>query len=988
MTATKTKAPDAAAGRPSVDSLLLPGTPPDIRERYGTLAERALNRDYGLFEPDVVVLDTETTGLSFRTSELMEIAAARMRGREIVGRFHSYCAISGAIPKEIERLTGISDLDLVGAPSAREAVAGLAEFVDGAPILAHNASFDRTFVERVPGGRKVSDTWIDTLALSRIALPRLSSHRLADMAVAFGCHGVAHQASDDVDALCGVWRVMLCGLADLPAGLLSRLADMHPEVADWPYRTVFSQLAGEQVGAEFSLPHERHELVESVRARPRRDAFELDVPLVVPEREEVEEAFSPRGVLPAMYPAFEPRPVQTRMATEVLDAFATSTHRAIEAGTGVGKSMAYLLPAVLFARENDLTVGVATKTNALTDQLVSQELPALDAALPGGVTFFSLKGYDHYPCLRRLERASVGELPTGLAADSGKTKHALEVDQLTAIAVLYSFAAQSPAGDLDSLGIRWRSVPRSWLTTTSNECLHSKCPFYPDGCFVHGARRRAAAADVVVTNHSLLLRNVAADGNILPSIRHWIVDEAHSVESDARRQWAVELSAEASRTCFEQLGGTKTGVIHQALAKTSTSEASTLASGLLAKASASVSRASISMAELFDVIRELVRLAGRDGGYEGVTIWIGRDVRDTPEWAAVQEVGRVAAERLDEAFRLLEDAAEEAMKVSRETAADLVDATCSLKALLDATRLICDGTDESYVYSAQLSRSTSRVGAERLVAEKLDIGSEFATRWLPETKSVVFTSATIAVGEDFSHFDHAVGLDLLGSDAYRNVRLDSSYDYDSQMRVVVARDLPDPRDPGYLEALENLLFDVHVAMDGSVLTLFTNRREMDLAYQALEPRLADAGLDLLCQERGSGTRQLRDRFVSERSLSLFALKSFWEGFDAAGDTLRCVVIPKLPFSSPNDPLSRERDLRESRAWWKYSLPDAVLSVKQASGRLIRTSTDTGVLVMCDSRLMTKRYGRMFLDSLPSQSAVALESETIRRYIETWRRSHE
>lgn len=986
---TADKSPKVEAPvRSGVDALLLPGTPPAVRESYLTLAERARTRDYGLFETDYVVLDTETTGLSFRTSELMEIAAARMRGREIVGRFHSYCAISGAIPKEIARLTGISDLDLVGAPSAADAVAELVGFVGGAPILAHNASFDRTFVERVPGGRKVSDTWIDTLALSRIALPRLSSHRLADMADAFGCHGVAHQAADDVDALCGVWRILLCGLADLPAGLLSRLADMHPEVADWPYRAVFSQLAAEQVGARFSLSHERHELVGSVRARPRADAFELDVPLVVPEREEVEDAFATGGLLSRMYEGFEPRPVQTRMASEVLDAFATSTHRAIEAGTGVGKSMAYLLPAVLFAQANNVTVGVATKTNALTDQLVSHELPALDSALPEGVTFFALKGYEHYPCLRRLERASVAELPVGLAPDAGKTRHAIEVDQLTAIAVLYAFASQSPAGDLDSLGIRWRSVPRQWLTTTSNECLRSKCPFYPDGCFVHGARRRASSADVVVTNHSLLLRNVAADGNILPPIRHWVVDEAHSIEADARRQWAVELSAEASRACFEQLGGAKTGSIHQMLVKASADEASTLAAGLLAKAASSVSRASVAMAELFDVVRDLMRLAGRDGGYDGVTIWIGQDVRNTPEWATVEEVGHLAAVRLDEANRLLEDAVEEGMKVSKEAAGDLADDACSLKAILEATRLICEGTDESYVYSAQLSRSNSRVGTERLVAEKLDIGSEFASRWLPETKSVVFTSATIAVGEDFSHFDHAVGLDLLDRDDYRNVRLDSSYDYDGQMRVVVAKDLPDPRDPGYLESLERLLYDVHVAMDGSVLTLFTNRREMDLAYQALEPRLADVGLDLLCQERGSGTRQLRDRFVSEKSVSLFALKSFWEGFDAAGDTLRCVVIPKLPFSSPNDPLSRERDLRESRAWWKYSLPDAVLSVKQASGRLIRTSSDTGVLVMCDSRLTTKRYGRMFLDSLPSSSAIALESDTIRRYIETWRRSHE
>lgn len=970
-----------------LDALMLPGTPASVRQNYRTLAERAKTRDFGLFEGEVVVLDTETTGLSVRTSELMEIAAARMSGREITGRFHSFVRISGPVPEETKRLTGITDLDLVGAPPAEDAVRDLAEFVSGSPVIAHNASFDRSFIESVKGGHDVTDVWIDSLALSRIALPRLSSHKLADMAEAFGCHAVAHQAGDDVDALCGMWRIMLCALSDLPSGLLGTLADMHPEV-EWQFRAVLSQLAGEQVGARFSLSHERRELVSAATSPAKSDAADRVIPLEGPTEAEVEEAFSRGGIVPQMYDHFEVRPVQAKMAREVRDAFATSTHRAIEAGTGVGKSMAYLLPAVLFAQANDITVGVATKTNALTDQLVSHELPELDKALPNGVTYFSLKGYDHYPCLRKLERAVTAELPVGLAQDTSKTKRAIENDMLTAIAVTYAFACQSPEGDLDSLGIRWRSVPRSMLTTTSNECLRSKCPFFPDGCLVHGARRRASSADVVVTNHSLLLRNVAAEGKILPPIRHWIVDEAHSLETDARKQWAVEVSAEASKAAFEQLGGVKTGAIHTLMTSAAKWEASTLIEGLLTKAASTASRASVAMAGLFDRVRDLSDVAGGNSGYDNVSLWIGEDVRQTPEWAAVVEAGAQAADKLDEACHALDDAVAKAAETAPQQAADLGDVGCSLKELLKGTRLICEGTDRSYVYSAQVSRGRRGVGSEKLLAEKLDIGSEFAERWLPETMSAVFTSATMAVGEDFSHFDHSVGLDLLDPDSYANVRLDSSYDFDENMRVIVTKDLPTPGDPHYLAALEDLLFDVHVAMDGSVLTLFTNRREMDQAYQALLPRLAERGLELVCQERGAGARQLRDRFISDRGLSLFALKSFWEGFDAAGDTLRCVVIPKLPFSSPSDPLVRERDVREDRAWWRYSLPDAVLSVKQAAGRLIRTSSDTGVLVLCDSRLVTKRYGRSFISALPSQSCVTLESEMVSRYIETWRRSHE
>ena len=209
------------------------------------------------------------------------------------------------------------------------------------------------------------------------------------------------------------------------------------------------------------------------------------------------------------------------------------------------------------------------------------------------------------------------------------------------------------------------------------------------------------------------------------------------------------------------------------------------------------------------------------------------------------------------------------------------------------------------------------------------------------------------------------------------------------MTVVVAGDVPDPRSrDAYLDTLEQLLVDVHLAMGGSSLTLFTNRRDMEELYARVEPRLSAAGLELACQQRNASARQLRDRFISEKSSSLFALKAFWEGFDASGDTLRCVVIPKLPFSSPTDPLSCERGRREERAWAQYALPEAVLEVKQAAGRLIRSSSDVGVLVLADSRLVTKGYGKKFLNSLPTSGYQRIESGSVGRYLELWRRAHE
>lgn len=954
---------------------VLPGTPDFVIDQYATLADRAKNRSFGLIEDDVIVLDTETTGLSCAENELIEISAARLRGREIVDRFDMFVRPSGLIPPEITELTSITNADVAHAPRAEEAVAALEEFVQGCPVIAHNATFDRSFIESVKGGVKVSDIWIDSLALSRIALPRLASHKLASMAELFGCAAVSHRASDDVEALCGVWRILLCALADLPGGLMRLLADMHPDVR-WAYRPIFSFLAGEQQSEPFSLVAARARVVQADAEPDHIDADELPG-LTMPRRDEVELRYAPGGLVSSMYASYEPRAEQIVMASEVRDAFATSTHRVIEAGTGVGKSIAYLIPAAEAAKRNKVTVGVATKSNNLTDQLMYHELPKLAREIEGGLSFCALKGFDHYPCLLKLE---------ALAGGKEITTNRDPADTLTAIAVIYAFACQSPTGDLDSLGIRWRSVNRADLTTSSRECARGHCRFFPNGCLVHGARRRAAKADVVVTNHSLLFRNVAADGRILPPIRHWIIDEAHSVEKEARRQWALSVSADESRMVFERLGGAQSGALGRLTHGLAASDAATLFMGLGAKAASSVSRASLAMAELFEAVRELSR-NGRADGYADANIWIGPELRAHRSWDYFEPVARTAIDALDEAGKNLSSLVESVGAEKPEMVIEVADAARRVKEMKSTLSLIVEGADEHYVYSLQVNKAR-RAGGEALTAERMDIGEALAERWLPEMRSVVFTSATMTVSGSFDHFNHSVGLDRLSKGSYSCVQLESSYNFQENMAVVVAGDIPDPRNRDeYLAAMENLLVDVHVAMGGSTLTLFTNRRDMEELYSRVEPRLSREGLELACQLRGTSVKRLRDRFLSEKASSLFALKAFWEGFDASGSTLRCVVIPKLPFANPTEPLSCERNAREDRAWARYSLPDAVLEVKQAAGRLIRTSTDRGVLVLADSRLLSKGYGKKFLSSLPSEFQ-RIDAEQVGRYIKLWRASHE
>jgi ATP-dependent DNA helicase DinG len=630
---------------------------------------------------------------------------------------------------------------------------------------------------------------------------------------------------------------------------------------------------------------------------------------------------------------------------------------AIEAGTGVGKSIAYLVPAALYSLENRVGVGVATKTNALMDQLVYHELPRLNEALGGELRYVALKGYDHYPCLRKLERFA-GELDAATASP----------DTLATVGALYAWSVQSSWGDLDAINLHWgQRELRTAIQASQADCTKKRCRFFPQLCYLHGVRRRAASANIVVTNHALLFRDVVAQGGILPPLRHWVVDEAHAAESEARKQLTmgashIELSVVLGALAARGRGGLLDNIRRQL--RGSDSAGGVL--GVIARMEEQVGRCATLTDSLFDFVKDLSALAG-ESEYDAANVWVTEGVRDTGPWGTVASTGASLAKRLE---ALLADA-RELITLLEEWGPDVTDGRADLVGLMSRLAeqrgglvAVLDGEDESFVYSVSLDRRPSRP-AEKLIAERLDVGEVLACDLYPRVKSVVFTSATIATGESFDHFARCVGLDRADEGSWRALRLASSYDFERQMAVYVPTDIALPAERGYLADLEALLEGVHLAMGGSVLTLFTNRRDMEHLHAILEPRLERAGITLLCQKRGTSAKRLRDEFLADERLSLFALKSFWEGFDAKGDTLRCVVVPKLPFGRPTDPLAKERELREGRvAWRRYTLPEAVIELKQAAGRLIRSTTDTGCLVIADARVVQKAYGRDFVAALP------------------------
>ena len=975
-----------------LETYILENTPQRIHERYQGLTEFAEQNFFGVLDEDVVVLDTETTGFSFNHDELIQIAAARMKNGVITEWYVTFVNPDRPIPEEVAHLTNIHDDDVVDAPSPDEALTGLVEFVGDSYVVAHNANFDRTFTtKRVSGESLKNNIWVDSLDLARIALPRMNSHRLLDLVRAFGGPDSTHRADEDVAATCLVYRILLAAVKNMPSDLVKYISEMST-IDEWNTVYVFKELADESAGS-YNFRVSRKTSISSVTEAVRKDVFK---PFTEAEQgvspdmtdeeffeklnhlefatsEEIYEAFSKEGAVGQCYVDYEPREEQRVMAQAVNNAVSRSENLAIEAGTGVGKSMAYLVPLVLAAQKNKMTVGVATKTNTLLDQLINKELPLLKKVY--GVSYAPLKGFTHYPCNRKVERL----VAAGPRIITFKNQ---EINQAPALASLLSFVDQSDFDDMDGLKLDYRALPWYSITTKSSECLRRKCPFFGRSCFVHGAREEAQRCDVVVTNHSLLFWDVRFEGGLLPPIRYWIIDEAHGAEDEARRAFSTTVSSDAIQNLARRMtsDSPRYNVFLRAeRAIEVTEEAKTLFESMIRKAQIAASAFGIAAQEFCLAAKDLLFFDERSkrNSYEYFDLWLNDDIRASETFSGVKFAAKGLYETLEKAISAARDivAYLESIEVTSSEQREIALVALELKELYVALETIFFTSASNQVYSVRLNRTKDRFN-EIFTAQPLDVGQNLNETFYQETNSVIYTSATLSVDGKFDSFEQAVGLNESEVSRGITLQIDSSYDFDNHMQVYVPSDMPEPADPQYLEKLQELLIALHIAQQGSLLTLFTNRREMEKCFEVVNPQIKKENLRLVCQKWGVSVKGLRDDFLKDEHLSLFALKSFWEGFDAPGSTLRGVVIPKLPFGLPTDPLSCERGARDDRAWSHYSLPAAVIDVKQAVGRLIRSANDEGIVVLADARLISKYYGRKFLNSLPSKSVSIIPCEDI------------
>ncbi len=611
------------------------------------------------------------------------------------------------------------------------------------------------------------------------------------------------------------------------------------------------------------------------------------------------------AVARAMGTAWEERPQQLRMADAVRKALAGGNHLVVEAGTGVGKSLAYLVPLVLWAREADSRVVVATYTKALQQQIVRKDIPFLKTVL-GDFRVALCVGGENYLCLRRFDQLRTGDL--------------YEQSEIDPLNRLFDWSTRTRTGLRSELP--FEPPPGLWAKACreSDLCFGRECAYYKD-CFYQRAKLLEQQAQVLVANHHLFFADLATGGNVLPQHRAVVFDEAHQIEDVATDYLGVEVSNYSVRYLLDNLLSQRTR------------------KGLLTRLRVQGNETQTCR----DLVDDL-RLTAEN---------FFLDLHDALRTEPVLRVRRagIVQDTLSEPLLVLKDALLRLTVETHEEEQEVKVFAGRAGGMAASIRHNLEQSLDGFVYWAE--REGKRY---RLVASPIEIAETLREHLFGRIDSAVLTSATLSAAGSFEYIKGRIGLD-----GPQELLLDSPFDFENQALVYIAPGLDDPQAAGFQERFDSELSAVLAVTRGRTLVLFTSYGQ--LRKSAETARSSMPGLTVLCQGEMPAYR-LVEQFKEEQHAVLMGTASFWQGIDIPGDALQCVVIAKLPFAVPDEPLIEARMERLKNPFYEYQVPQATLLFRQGFGRLIRTKTDKGAVVVLDTRIMTKNYGRSFLRSIP------------------------
>ena len=929
----------------------------------------------------LVSLDLETTGLDSSSDHIIEIGAVKFSGSKILDDFQTLVNPGQRIPPHISKLTGITDAMVRGKeiPFIEQVREEFAHFVGDAAVLGHNIQFDLGFLRRQ--GILKRNPSLDTYEIASIILPSAGRYNLRALGQRLNIpRQASHRALDDAQVTRGVFIRLYEQLLELPLPVLGEIVRLAGPLS-WdgrlPFQWAYQErtAAGDERGQAYrnpllstAAPEERAPL------RPKDQSDPLDLP-------EVAALLEPGGAFFKRFPDYEHRPEQVEMLRETARAISEGRHYLIEAGTGIGKSLAYLIPSALWAVDNSRRVVISTNTINLQDQLMAKDIPALEDVLDLPLRAAVLKGRSNYLCPYHLE----------MLRKSGP-KNADEMRVLAKILVWLERSLSGDRGEINLNGPRenqiWNRISAEHEDCSTEGCLKrtgGRCPFYR-------ARQQAHSAHLLVVNHALLLADVATGNRVLPEYDTLIVDEAHHLESATTSALSFYTSQANFRRSLNALGDEKKGALRavldlgqETLSPGDYGALHKLVQGIVSRAFKAQSR----MDEFFSSLATFLELkrGGKPVGRYSHQERILPSTRTSPNWVDLEiswDQARQPLHGLISDLQSLWEGIQQILSRAPEKEArietllnDLREASRSLYEIFENIDDLVFEPDPNRIYWLEASAYNNVITVQ---AAPLHIG-ELMERFIwYEKRAVILTSATLTTTGSFEYIRSR----LQAVDA-EELALGSPFDYQRAALLYLVDDIPEPNDyRGHQRAINRGLIELCKATGGRALVLFTSYSQLQATANAITAPLAEEGIIVYEQGSGPSPHTLLKNFREADQAVLLGTRAFWEGVDVPGQDLSVLVIAKLPFDVPSDPIVASRSEAYQDPFREYFLPEAILSFRQGFGRLIRTKQDLGVVVILDRRLDTKSYKDMFLSSLPpctkQKGPLAALAETASRWL--------
>jgi ATP-dependent DNA helicase DinG len=918
----------------------------------------------------IAALDIETTGLSADRDAVIEVGLVRYRGDREEERWSSFVNPGRPIPALITQLTGINDAMVSGAPRLRELLPKISELTQGAAILGHNIAFDISFFRSFSLLADLET--IDTLEFASALLPRAPRYNLGALCAYLEIPLAAtHRALDDALAAHALYRSLVEIARGLPIGSLAELVRFGQNV-EWgggnALEDLYSQRLKEE-GAIAKTPGVRFPVFEPApRPAPRSEPAALQAPAEGKEGagpefspldpEEISAVLDQGGPFAAQFPGYECRPQQVQMAAAVARAFSVGTHLMVEAGTGTGKSLAYLVPAVYWSLRNGERVVISTNTINLQDQLLQKDFPDLIRVLGLSARAAVLKGRANYICPRKF--------------DALRHRGPESAEQMKVLAKTFLWLTETTSGDRSEINFNGPGERAVWaqLSAEDEQCSPDVCSHYRrHACPFLRARQAAEEAHVLIINHALLVADLATENRVLPEYHYLIVDEGHQLEAAATDGLSFRCSGPDMERSLRELGGPRTGWLGSLASLTRGKGASKdRTADLRAQAddlSASVESGLQSGRAFFLALDQFVS-SQIDGPPKEYTLQfrIVPAVRTQPGWEDVEETWENLRVVLADAARIAAALGEkigDAQDPDGETDGELSLLFTSwahrMEGTIAAIHQIVAKPNPQQIQWVEIPRDRD---IHTLYSAPLHVGPLVEKYlWHPKN-SVVLTSATLTTSGEFDYLK-----ERLNADEADTLVVGSPFDFENSALLYLVNDIPEPGDMrGYQHAFNRALVDLCKTTRGRALVLFTSYTQLRQTSQAISGPLSREGIVVYEQGEGASRNSLLETFRTAEQAVLLGTRSFWEGVDVPGPALSVLAIAKLPFDVPSDPIVAARAETFEDPFFQYSLPEAILRFRQGFGRLIRTKTDRGVAVVFDRRVLTKSYGRAFVDSLP------------------------